>query len=190
MKRKNFLLALTALVLLLAVPLALRGASPTVPEETSLSPAVSSASTVEATPTASPPPESAASPFSQANLPLEGESYYDLENVVLYLELYNALPQNYITKREARELGWSGGSVERYLEGAAIGGDRFGNREGQLPNAAERYYTECDLNTRGKDSRGAERLCFSNDGLYFYTADHYGHFTQYVVTESWEVIPK
>ena len=114
---------------------------------------------------------------------VEGDYYYDLENVVLYLETYDCLPDNYITKEEARSLGWNGGSVERYLEGAAIGGDSFGNREGKLPREKGRTYTECDLNTDGADSRGAERLVFSNDGLYFYTEDHYETFTQVWVDE-------
>lgn len=112
--------------------------------------------------------------------------YYGLENVVLYLDTYGCLPGNYITKNEARDLGWSGGSVENYLEGAAIGGDSFGNREGLLPKADGRKYTECDLDTLGQSSRGAHRLLFSNDGLYFYTQDHYESFTQ-VFVENGEV---
>lgn len=112
-----------------------------------------------------------------------GAPYYDPDNIVLYLHYYGQLPPNFITKDEARELGWSGGSVEPYLEGAAIGGDRFGNREGLLPRADGRTYTECDLYTYGMDSRGAFRLVFSNDGLYFYTDDHYESFTQLIVTE-------
>ena len=125
--------------------------------------------------------------LTQSTLPQEGEYYYDLENVVLYLEYYGTLPDNYITKKEAQALGWSGGSVERYLEGAAIGGDRFGNREGILPKEEGRSYTECDLNTDGADSRGAERLVFSNDGLYFHTEDHYETFTE-VWVENGEVV--
>lgn len=117
----------------------------------------------------------------------EGEFYYDLEHVILYLEYYGCLPDNYITKDDARSLGWNGGTPERYLEGAAIGGDRFGNREGILPKESGRTYTECDLNTDGENSRGAERLVFSNDGLYFYTEDHYETFAEYYVTEDWEV---
>lgn len=116
--------------------------------------------------------------------PVEGEYYYDLENVVLYLDAYGELPDNYITKKEAQELGWSGGSVEPYMEGGAIGGDRFGNREGLLPDGD---YTECDLNTDGADSRGAERLVFSADGEYYYTEDHYESFTQLWV-EDGEVV--
>ena len=101
--------------------------------------------------------------------------------MVLYLDRYGVLPDNYITKDEARALGWEGGSVEVYQEGAAIGGDRFGNREGLLPEQTGRSYTECDINTDGADSRGAERLIFSNDGLYFYTSDHYASFTELTV---------
>lgn len=82
--------------------------------------------------------------------------------------------------RPARSAG-GGGSVEVYQEGAAIGGDRFGNREGLLPEQTGRSYTECDINTDGADSRGAERLIFSNDGLYFYTSDHYASFTELTV---------
>ena len=121
-------------------------------------------------------------------LPVYGEYYYDLVNVVLYLDTYDELPPNYITKSEARALGWEGGSVEDYLAGAAIGGDSFGNREGLLPKAAGRSYTECDIDTDGYGSRGARRLVFSNDGLYFYTSDHYEHFSEVTVTEEYEVI--
>lgn len=123
-----------------------------------------------------------------ADLPEYGEYYYDLENVVLYLALYGELPPNYITKNEARALGWTGGSVENYKEGAAIGGDSFGNREGLLPKAQGRSYTECDIDTDGYGSRGSRRLVFSNDGLYFYTSDHYETFTEVIITESYEVI--
>lgn len=86
-----------------------------------------------------------------------------------------------MTKEEARALGWEGGSVEAYQAGAAIGGDCFGNREGLLPEETGRTYTECDINTLGADSRGAERLIFSNDGLYFYTSDHYASFMELTV---------
>ena len=120
--------------------------------------------------------------------PEYGGYYYDVENVVLYLVAYGELPPNYITKDEARDLGWQGGSVEDYLDGAAIGGDRFGNYEGQLPEAKGRTYTECDIDTDGYGSRGSRRLVFSNDGLFFYTHDHYEHFDEVYVTEDYEVI--
>ena len=62
------------------------------------------------------------------------------------------------------------------ISGAAIGGNRFGNREGLLPDAPGRTWTECDINTNGASGRGAERIVFSNDGLIYYTSDHYESF--------------
>ena len=108
----------------------------------------------------------------------EDGTYNSKDDVSLYLHLYDRLPSNYITKGEARGLGWSGGSVEAYAPGRAIGGDRFGNREGLLPKADGRTYYECDIDTIGKTSRGAKRIIFSNDGLIYYTEDHYESFTQ------------
>ena len=130
------------------------------------------------------PPENT----TNVNLPTYGNYYYDVANVVLYLEVYDELPPNYITKSEAQALGWEGGSVEKYKEGAAIGGDYFGNREGLLPATGGRSYTECDIDTHGYSSRGSRRLVFSNDGLYFYTSDHYENFSEVTVTEDYEVI--
>lgn len=106
--------------------------------------------------------------------------YYDVESVVLYLDTYDHLPGNYITKSEAKALGWEGGSVEYYMEGGAIGGDRFGNREGILPDNS---YTECDIDTDGESSRGAKRLVFTDDGQYYYTEDHYDSFTEIIIVD-------
>ena len=102
--------------------------------------------------------------------------YFDKENGALYILTYGELPSNFITKDEARKLGWEGGSVEEYAPGCAIGGDKFGNYEGLLPEKDGRRYFECDINTLGKSGRGAERLVFSNDGLIYYTQDHYESF--------------
>lgn len=110
-------------------------------------------------------------------LPEDG-SYTTKEDVALYLHQYGHLPSNFITKKEAREAGWPGGSLEAYFPGMCIGGDYFGNYEGLLPKAKGRSWTECDINTLGKRSRGAERIIFSNDGLIFYTDDHYESYTQ------------
>jgi len=102
--------------------------------------------------------------------------YYSRDEVALYIHTYGRLPGNFVSKAEAEKAGWSGGSVEKYIPGAAIGGSRFGNYEGILPKAPGRTWTECDINTQGKSSRGAERIVFSNDGLIYYTADHYESF--------------
>ena len=69
-----------------------------------------------------------------------------------------------------------GGSLEPYAPDKCIGGSRFGNYEGLLPEADGRTYTECDIDTLGADSRGAKRIVFSNDGLIYYTEDHYKSF--------------
>lgn len=112
----------------------------------------------------------------QPQLPEDG-AYTSRDDVALYLHLYGHLPDNFITKKEAQKLGWSGGSLERYAPGCCIGGDRFGNYEGLLPEKSGRTYWECDIDTLGASSRGAKRIVFSNDGLIYYTEDHYSSFT-------------
>ena len=104
--------------------------------------------------------------------------YTTKDELALYIHTYGHLPPNFVTKDEARAAGWNGGSLEPYCPGKCIGGDRFGNREGLLPAKKGRVWTECDVNTLGAKSRGAERIVFSNDGLIFYTGDHYDSFQQ------------
>ncbi len=139
----------------------------------------SAAQTDRGTQSPDPAPEDAAPETPEGTVPAVSEDgWYDSkEEVALYIHLYGHLPGNYLTKREAEELGWSGGSVERYAgEGTAIGGGRFGKYEGLLPEKRGRTYTECDIGTVGTTSRGAKRLVFSNDGLVYYTGDHYESF--------------
>lgn len=106
----------------------------------------------------------------------EDGTYTSKEDVALYIHLYGCLPMNFITKKEAEALGWKGGSLEPYAPGMCIGGNRFGNYEGLLPEKKGRNYTECDIDTLGADKRGAKRIVFSNDGLIYYTEDHYESF--------------
>ena len=108
----------------------------------------------------------------------EDGAYWTKDEHALYIHLYGRLPKNYITKEKAKSLGWPGsGSLDPYASGCSIGGDYFGNYEGLLPKKKGRKYTECDIDTRGKKSRGAKRIVFSNDGLIYYTDDHYESFT-------------
>ena len=107
----------------------------------------------------------------------ENGTYDSAKDVALYIHTYNKLPPNYITKKEAKAFGWNGGSLEEYAPGKCIGGDYYGNYEGQLPKKKGRRYTECDIGTLGKSSRGSKRIVFSNDGLIYYTKDHYKTFT-------------
>lgn len=99
--------------------------------------------------------------------------------VVQHIVQHGTLPNSYITKREADKLGWnpSQGNLRVVAPGKSIGGDRFHNREGELPDAPGRKYFEADLNYHG-GHRGAERLVYSSDGLIFVTRDHYRSFQQ------------
>lgn len=109
--------------------------------------------------------------------PDEDGIYTSKDEVALYIHLYGKLPSNYITKKKAQELGWMGGSLEQYAPGKCIGGDRFGNYEKLLPPKEGRTYAECDIDTLGEKTRGAKRIVYSNDGLIYYTEDHYESFT-------------
>ncbi len=107
----------------------------------------------------------------------EDEPYSSKEEVAEYIYLYGHLPPNYITKKEAQELGWvaSKANLWEVAPGMSIGGDRFGNREGLLPSAKGRKFYECDIDFDG-GYRNAKRIIFSNDGLIYYTEDHYESF--------------
>lgn len=109
----------------------------------------------------------------------EGKNYSSKEQVAEYIHKFKELPPNYLTKKEAGNLGWrsSDGNLWDVTEKASIGGDIFGNREGLLPKKKGRIYYECDINYQG-GYRGAERIVFSNDGLIFYTSNHYESFEQ------------
>jgi len=122
-------------------------------------------------PTATAPPE------EEAPFVLEGEPYSDKEHVAAYLRAFGELPVNYLTKQQARDLGWDNslGNLWQVAPGMSIGGDRFGNYEGQLPREKGRQYYECDIDFDG-GYRNGKRIIFSSDGLIFYTEDHYNTF--------------
>ena len=124
-----------------------------------------------------------------------GYDYYSTEEVALYLHAFVELPPNFITKDEAYDLGWVAreGNLWDVGYGLCIGGDVFGNREGLLPESRDRIYYECDVNYEG-GYRQDERIVFSNDGLIYYTGDHYesfellydGFYYEDVLYEPWE----
>ena len=138
-------------------------------------PSAEAAQSTTAVSTSAATPETAEE--SQPTAEQSAATYSSRDDVALYIHTYGHLPGNFITKKEARELGWSGGSVEEYAPGKCIGGDHFGNYEGLLPEKSGRSYTECDIDTLGSSGRGAKRIIFSNDGLIYYTDDHYASFT-------------
>ena len=114
-----------------------------------------------------------------SNSVTEGQSYSTKDEVAAYIHEFNELPPNYLTKDEAEALGWdnSEGNLWEVTDGMSIGGDFFGNREGLLPKKSGRTYYEADIDYDG-GYRGAERIVYSDDGLIFYTEDHYESFEQ------------
>ena len=168
--------ALLALLLVFSVLSGCGGAAPDVPSCTA-------APAADAVPAADAPSDAEADAVSPGESDKsspaaldEGGEYTSAEDVALYLHLYAHLPQNFITKKDARALGWNGGGLDDYAVGKCIGGDRFGNYEGLLPDAPGREYHECDIDTLHAASRGAKRIVYSNDGLIYYTEDHYESF--------------
>lgn len=122
------------------------------------------------------PPTPPTPPATGEIVVVEDGQYTSKDEVALYIHLFGKLPSNFMTKKEAKKYGWSSGALDRVVPGYSIGGDRFGNNEGLLPTKSGRYYTECDIDTIGEKSRGAKRIVFSNDGLIYYTEDHYETF--------------
>ena len=133
-------------------------------------------------PTAQPRPADEPDPTGDEEIVVVfGQEYSDKDHVAWYIHTFGELPPNYITKAEAQDLGWvsSKGNLWDVVPGKSIGGDYFGNYEGKLPTAKGRKYTECDIDFDGS-YRNSKRIIFSNDGLVFYTEDHYETFEEIV----------
>ena len=103
--------------------------------------------------------------------------YTSKEDVALYIFTYGELPSNYVSKSKAKQMGWvaSKGNLLKVCEGCSIGGDVFTNRQKILPTSKGRTYYECDIDYEG-GTRNAKRIVYSNDGLIYYTDDHYNTF--------------
>ena len=149
-------------------------ASEDISEPSAAEPSTTEAATTETATTEAATIETITSETTTNTALPEDGTYSSKDEVALYLHTYGKLPSNFITKKEAKKLGWTGGSVEDYAPGKAIGGDYFGNYEGLLPEDKE--YHECDIDTLGKSSRGAKRIIYSDDGYIYYTDDHYESF--------------
>ncbi len=108
----------------------------------------------------------------------EDKAYTDKEHVAAYINEFAKLPHNYITKNEAKKLGWqTNGTLDKVAPGKSIGGDRYGNYEKKLPDKNGRSWKECDIDYV-KGNRNGKRIVFSNDGLIYYTGDHYNSFSK------------
>lgn len=124
-----------------------------------------------------------AAPAGEAELRLfaRSEGIVDVEGfieTVVSLRKTKKLPPRYLTKAEARKLGWEPGvDLCTVARGRVIGGDRFGNREKKLPEKRDRKWYEADIDFFC-GSRGPKRLVWSNDGLMYLTTDHYQTFKE------------
>ena len=107
----------------------------------------------------------------------ESGEYTSKDEVAAYLNEFGHLPDNFITKKEAQALGWESkeGNLDEVVPGKSIGGDYFGNYEEVLPDAEGRTYHECDIDYEG-GFRNAKRIVYSDDGLIYYTEEHYETF--------------
>ncbi len=154
--------------------------APTVAPTEAPTPTIAPTATPEPTstpaPTETPTPEPTKSPLELVE---EDGVYSTPDLVAAYIHTFNKLPSNFITKNEASKLGWVSkeGNLWDVTDEMSIGGDKFGNYEGLLPKAKGRQWYECDVNYYG-GYRGSERILYSNDGLIYYTDDHYESFTQ------------
>lgn len=106
--------------------------------------------------------------------------YSSRDEVAKYIVKYGKLPGNYITKNEAKKLGWvsSEGNLWDVAPDKSIGGDRFGNYEGILPQKSGVKYYECDIDYSG-GWRNSLRIIYSNKGAVYYTSDHYESFVEF-----------
>lgn len=120
-----------------------------------------------------------ASPKSKSDKVVENGQYTDKNSVAYYVHTFGHLPSNYVSKTKARKAGWvsSEGNLWEVLPGKSIGGSEFYDDDEQLPYKRGRRWTECDIDYNG-GFRNAKRIVFSNDGLVFYTNDHYKTFEQ------------
>lgn len=115
-------------------------------------------------------------PYSSNNVVEDGQ-YCTVDEVAAYIKEFHKLPSNYITKKQARDLGWKGGPLKEYAPGKSIGGDTFTNRQHILPDSNYKYI-ECDIDANGT-SRGAKRIVYnSGDFKVYYTDNHYKTFKE------------
>lgn len=88
------------------------------------------------------------------------------------------LPNYYITKSQAKELGWrtKKGNLADVAPQKMIGGDSYKNDDGKLPIAPGREWYKADISYVSGFRSKCDRILYSNDGLIFVTKDHYETF--------------
>ncbi len=118
--------------------------------------------------------------YATPNITVEKNgTYTDKDHVALYIHKFGTVPSNYVTKSKARKAGWvnTKGNLWDVLPGKSIGGGGFSNDDNTMPDAPGREWFECDIDYEG-GFRNAKRLVYSDDGLIYYTDDHYKTFTR------------
>ena len=95
-----------------------------------------------------------------------------------HLKYLGKLPDYYITKQKAENLGWdkSKGNLAEVAPRCMVAGT-YKNKNGHLPDKLGRTWQEADINYKN-GKRNDERILFSNDGLIFATYDHYKTFVE------------
>ena len=108
-----------------------------------------------------------------------------------WIATLNQLPPYYITKDEARSLGWKAwkGNLATVAPNKMLAKGVYYNDNRHLPDTEGRVWYEADINyTFGW--RGNERILYSNDGLIFITRDHYRTFIEIVSPTSTLIGPQ
>ena len=172
---------LTSLFLALLLLLSMAGCapqSPQLPETTQITTdAIVQTTVPETTVPETTEPEVTEPPTEKpTEPPATGLTYKD--EVAAYIHTYHCLPSNFITKSQAKNRFGSTAPKVLSKNGYCIGGDRFYNNEGLLPDG-QTYY-ECDIGTlySTSGSRGSKRLVYTKTGIVYYTSDHYRSFTR------------
>lgn len=177
---KKIFTLLTAVLLAVVVGLTCFGCNQNASSDSApASPSISATSAVSAsTASTSRPQASSTASATEISVTKDG-TYTDKEHVALYIHLYGHVPSNYVTKTKARKAGWvnTKGNLWDVLPGKSIGGGGFNNDDGTLPDAPGREWYECDIDYDG-GYRNEKRIVYSDDGLVFYTGDHYKTFEQ------------
>lgn len=177
--KKTLFSSLLSLILLVLLALGQKWLMPMI------SPEAEAPSVTAAAVATSAPAESAASEPEEKTGPIIAP-----QDIADYLFAHGQLPDNFITKNQAKQLGWD--NQQNYVSDAApgksIGGDRYGNYEGTLPVVKGRTYYEADANYV-KGRRSAQRIVYSTDGHVYYTEDHYATFTELFPTFQGDTAP-
>ena len=109
----------------------------------------------------------------------EDGNYTSRDDVAFYLYTYRKLPANYITEKEAVEMGWNpeNGDLSEIAPGMSIGGDSYKNEKKMLPEKSGRKFYICDVEYE-QGIRNNKRIIYSDDGLVFYTENDCETFIQ------------